>query len=96
MKAINHPHVVNLIEVFASTHKIFLVMEWVAGGELFDKIGMLLMKIWIGKGAPVLTLLISRRQFKQGSLMRTRRGNMSSSWCPVSTTAIAMAFSIAT
>ncbi|GAB4825363.1 CBL-interacting serine/threonine-protein kinase 3 [Ancistrocladus abbreviatus] len=38
MKRIKHPNVVRLYEVMASKTKIFIVMEFVTGGELFDKI----------------------------------------------------------
>ncbi|CAL1366683.1 unnamed protein product [Linum trigynum] len=38
MKLIQHPHVVTLYEVMGSKTKIFIVMEFVTGGELFDKI----------------------------------------------------------
>ncbi|KAL1832190.1 CBL-interacting serine/threonine-protein kinase 9-like isoform X1 [Daucus carota subsp. sativus] len=38
MKLIEHPNVINLVEVMASKTKIFLVLEYVDGGELFDKI----------------------------------------------------------
>ncbi|EPS71153.1 hypothetical protein M569_03606, partial [Genlisea aurea] len=38
MKLINHPNVVRLYEVMASRTKIFIVLEFVGGGELFDKI----------------------------------------------------------
>lgn len=38
MKMINHPYVVCVKDVFATTSKIFLVLELVEGGELFDKI----------------------------------------------------------
>ncbi|CAA2967989.1 CBL-interacting kinase 32 [Olea europaea subsp. europaea] len=38
MKLIKHPHVVRLNEVMASKTKIFIVLEFVTGGELFDKI----------------------------------------------------------
>lgn len=33
---IDHPNIVRLIEVLASKTKIYLVLEWVKGGELFD------------------------------------------------------------
>ncbi|KAM3136324.1 hypothetical protein pb186bvf_011623 [Paramecium bursaria] len=35
---IEHPNIVKLIEVLASKTKIYLVLEWIRGGELFDKI----------------------------------------------------------
>lgn len=38
MKMVKHPHVVNLLEVLASRSKIFIVLEFISGGELFDKI----------------------------------------------------------
>mmetsp|Transcript_12305 Transcript_12305/g.14131 ORF Transcript_12305/g.14131 Transcript_12305/m.14131 type:complete len:463 (+) Transcript_12305:58-1446(+) len=38
MKLVRHPHVVQLNEVLASRTKIFIVLELVTGGELFDKI----------------------------------------------------------
>ena len=34
MKSINHKHVVSIREVFATSSKIFLVIEYVEGGEL--------------------------------------------------------------
>jgi serine/threonine protein kinase len=38
MKMINHQYVVCVKDVFATTSKIFLVLELVEGGELFNKI----------------------------------------------------------
>ncbi|KAI4305861.1 hypothetical protein L6164_029197 [Bauhinia variegata] len=38
MKLIKHPNVVQLYEVMGSKTKIYLVLEFVTGGELFDKI----------------------------------------------------------
>lgn len=38
MKMVRHKHVVALKEVLASRTKIFIVLELIAGGELFDKI----------------------------------------------------------
>lgn len=35
---IDHPNIVKLVEVLASKTKIYLVLEWVKGGELFDMI----------------------------------------------------------
>ena len=34
----SHPHVVNLLEVLESKERLYLVLELVEGGELFDKI----------------------------------------------------------
>ncbi|XP_071705915.1 CBL-interacting serine/threonine-protein kinase 9-like [Rutidosis leptorrhynchoides] len=38
MKLIKHPNVLNLFEVMASKTKIYVVLEYVDGGELFDQI----------------------------------------------------------
>ncbi|KAI5077550.1 hypothetical protein GOP47_0007374 [Adiantum capillus-veneris] len=38
MKLVKHPNVIQLYEVMASKSKIYFVLEYVAGGELFDKI----------------------------------------------------------
>ena len=38
MKLVRHPNVVNLVEVLASKTTIFIVLELVTGGELFDLI----------------------------------------------------------
>ncbi|KAF3439802.1 hypothetical protein FNV43_RR18080 [Rhamnella rubrinervis] len=38
MKLIKHPNVLHLFEVMASKTKIYIVLEFVDGGELFDKI----------------------------------------------------------
>ncbi|XP_073016478.1 CBL-interacting serine/threonine-protein kinase 23 isoform X2 [Primulina eburnea] len=38
MKLIRHPNVIRMYEVMASKTKIYIVMEFVNGGELFDKI----------------------------------------------------------
>ncbi|KAK3819838.1 MAG: SNF1 related protein kinase [Benniella sp.] len=36
MKLINHPHVIRLYDVYEIEHVLFLVMEYVSGGELFN------------------------------------------------------------
>uniref|UniRef100_A0A6N2LI45 non-specific serine/threonine protein kinase n=1 Tax=Salix viminalis TaxID=40686 RepID=A0A6N2LI45_SALVM len=38
MRKLNHPNIVKIIEVLASKTKIYCVMEYVKGGELFSKI----------------------------------------------------------
>ncbi|XP_038894385.1 CBL-interacting serine/threonine-protein kinase 23-like isoform X2 [Benincasa hispida] len=38
MKLIRHPNVIRMFEVMASKSKIYIVLEFVTGGELFDKI----------------------------------------------------------
>lgn len=39
---IDHPNIVKLIEVLASKTKIYLVLEYIEGGELWNKISILL------------------------------------------------------
>ncbi|KAF5455934.1 hypothetical protein F2P56_025460 [Juglans regia] len=38
MKLVRHPYVVRLHEVLASRTKIYIILEYITGGELFDKI----------------------------------------------------------
>ncbi|CAM8925557.1 unnamed protein product [Rhodiola kirilowii] len=38
MKIVRHPYIVRLHEVLASQTKIYIILEFVSGGELFDKI----------------------------------------------------------
>ncbi|XP_065879489.1 CBL-interacting serine/threonine-protein kinase 20 [Euphorbia lathyris] len=38
MRLVRHPNIVQLYEVLASRSKIYFVMEYVRGGELFDKV----------------------------------------------------------
>ncbi|KAF5810740.1 putative protein kinase CAMK-CAMKL-CHK1 family [Helianthus annuus] len=38
MKLIRHPNVIRMFEVMASKTKIYIVLEFVTGGELFDKV----------------------------------------------------------
>ncbi|KAK7287138.1 hypothetical protein RIF29_00208 [Crotalaria pallida] len=38
MKLVKHPHVIELYEVMASKTKIYIVMEYAKGGELFNKV----------------------------------------------------------
>ncbi|KFK26444.1 hypothetical protein AALP_AA8G249200 [Arabis alpina] len=38
MKLVRHPYVVRLYEVLASRTKIYIILEYITGGELFDKI----------------------------------------------------------
>ncbi|KAG9134227.1 hypothetical protein Leryth_019170 [Lithospermum erythrorhizon] len=54
MKLVRHPHIVELKEVMATKTKIFLVMEYVKGGELFAK---------VAKGR--LTETAARKYFQQ-------------------------------
>lgn len=41
MKLLKHKHVVILREVLQSSKHIYIVLELVTGGELFDRIGMM-------------------------------------------------------
>ncbi|KAF9297182.1 hypothetical protein BGZ88_010823 [Linnemannia elongata] len=36
MKLINHPHVIRLYDVYETEKELFLIMEYVSGGELFE------------------------------------------------------------
>ncbi|KAG0326813.1 hypothetical protein BG000_001226 [Podila horticola] len=36
MKLVNHPHVIRLYDVYETEQELFLVMEYVSGGELFE------------------------------------------------------------
>lgn len=38
MRMMNHPSIIQIKDVFATENKIFMVLELVEGGELFDKI----------------------------------------------------------
>ncbi|KAL9236874.1 hypothetical protein vseg_011494 [Gypsophila vaccaria] len=38
MKLVMHPHVVRLHEVIATRTKIYIILEYITGGELFDQI----------------------------------------------------------
>ena len=38
LKKVEHPNIIKLFDIFESTDKIYLVMELVTGGELFDSI----------------------------------------------------------
>ena len=38
LKEVDHPHVVKIYEYFEDLQHIFIIMEFLEGGELFDKI----------------------------------------------------------
>ena len=39
LKLFRHPHIIKLYEVITTPSHIFMIMEFVGGGELFDYIG---------------------------------------------------------
>ncbi len=41
LKLFRHPHIIKLYEVITTPSHIFMIMEFVSGGELFDYIGLL-------------------------------------------------------
>ena len=60
---LKHPHILPLIEVYESKDSIYLVLELVTGGELFDKVCAPLSFVvclkFIICSSPVLLLLLS-------------------------------------
>lgn len=38
LKSLNHPHIIKIYEVYEAEKYVHLVMEYLKGGELFDKI----------------------------------------------------------
>lgn len=36
LRSLNHPSIIQLLDIFISEQKIFIVMELMEGGELFD------------------------------------------------------------
>ncbi len=38
LKRVRHPHIVGLIEEFDTPDKLYLILDYVEGGELFDRI----------------------------------------------------------
>ena len=40
LKLLHHPHIIKLYEVIPTATDIFLILEYVAGGELFDHISL--------------------------------------------------------
>ena len=36
MKIVRHPHVIQMYEIIETNKQIFLILEYVGGGELFD------------------------------------------------------------
>ncbi|XP_058737137.1 CBL-interacting protein kinase 18-like [Vicia villosa] len=50
MKLVRHPNVVELYEVMATKTKIFIIMEYAKGGELFDKVAKGRLKVDVARG----------------------------------------------
>ncbi|OAY64948.1 CBL-interacting protein kinase 32, partial [Ananas comosus] len=67
MKLIKHPNVVRIYEVMGSKTKIFIVLEFVTGGELFDKIKFKLQSV------PLSSDLVTKREL---STMKVNHGRM--------------------
>jgi serine/threonine protein kinase len=44
LKSFDHPNVCRLLQVIETSTRIYLVLEYCAGSELFDYIGMLSLK----------------------------------------------------
>lgn len=63
MKMVRHPNVVRLHEVLSSREKIYIVLEFVSGGELFDEIVRVLMIVFfivfLKFGSSLLCMLFS-------------------------------------
>lgn len=61
MRLLHHPNIVRIQEVIATKTKIYIVMEYVSGGQLLDKMvrvnSLLLFKCYI------LTITIMMLQF---------------------------------
>ena len=38
MKSLNHPHIVKIYEYYLSTRFIYIVMEFMTNGDLYEKI----------------------------------------------------------
>ena len=36
LRSLSHPHIIQLYNVFISSARIYIIMEWMEGGELFD------------------------------------------------------------
>ena len=36
LKVCQHPHIIELIDIFENSEKIFIVTEFMSGGDLFD------------------------------------------------------------
>ncbi|XP_062148072.1 CBL-interacting serine/threonine-protein kinase 24-like isoform X4 [Alnus glutinosa] len=73
MKIVRHPNIVRLLEVLASQTKIYIILEFVTGGELFDKIPENLLLNAYGN-LKVLDFGLSALPQKGGDLLHTTCG----------------------
>ncbi|RVX10925.1 CBL-interacting protein kinase 8 [Vitis vinifera] len=56
MKIVRHPNIVRLHEVLASQTTIYIILEFVTGGELYDKIVRLLLFLYMYIGNDYLLI----------------------------------------
>jgi serine/threonine protein kinase len=66
MRLMDHASVIQIKDVFATENKIFMVLELVEGGELFDKI--------VDKVSHSVDLFISLNMSDRENLLLRRRG----------------------
>ena len=68
LKLFRHPHIIKLYQVISTPTDIFMVMEYVSGGELFDyivkhgKVNILQRLIWKALLRRVFVLSVDRGQ----------------------------------
>ena len=64
LKLFRHPHIIKLYQVISTPTDIFMVMEYVSGGELFDYIvkhGKVREKIIMHHSVPILSVVPERK-----------------------------------
>lgn len=78
LRKVRHPNIIQMNEIFETDEYLFLVMELVTGGELFDKIVEKGWCVWLGVDAvsgeltPTLRQLHRKGGFDFGSQNRQR------------------------